>query len=105
MGDSTSVKALRSSLNVFGALKHRFGSWRLSFRHWNRHGLAGPAFGDPNRIAIGLDGGRCLESLLDYRDAGFVAVDSNHGKIAAAVLGRKQFAISCAHAIRPFHGD
>jgi hypothetical protein len=39
--------------------------------------------------------GWCLESFLDYRDAGFIAGDSNDGDLAATV---------CAHAIRPFHG-
>jgi hypothetical protein len=54
-------------------------SWALlSFRHGNRHCLASAAFRDPDRVARGLDCGWCLEAFLDYRDAGLIAIDSNH---------------------------
>ncbi len=61
----------------------------LSFRHRNRHCLAGAAFGDPDRVARGLDCGWCLESFLDYRDAGLIAIDSNHGNLAVAILSKE----------------
>jgi uncharacterized protein YdhG (YjbR/CyaY superfamily) len=67
--------------------EHGMGS--LSFRHRNRHCLAGAAFGDPDRVARGLDCGWCLESFLDYRDAGLIAIDSNNGNLAAAILGNE----------------
>src|SRR5512143_2520665 len=57
---------------------------RLSSRHRNRHGLAGAAFGDPDRIAGRLDGSRRDEPLLDHRDAGLVAVDGYNRNPAAA---------------------
>jgi hypothetical protein len=61
----------------------------LSFRHRNRHCFAGAAFGDPDRIARGLDCGWCLEPFLDDRDAGLVAIDSNHGNLPAAILSKE----------------
>jgi hypothetical protein len=61
----------------------------LSFRHRNRHCLAGAAFGDPDRVARGLDCGWCLESFLDYRDAGLITIDSNNRNLAAAVLSNE----------------
>ena len=64
-------------------------SFSLSFRHRNRHCLAGAAFGDPDRVARGLDCGWCLESFLDYRDAGLIAIDSNNRYLAAAVLSNE----------------
>src|SRR5579863_8960207 len=76
----------------------------LSFRHRDRDCLAGAAFGDPDRVARGLNCGRCLESVLDYRDARLIAIDGNNGNLAAAILSEKQLAIGCAHAVRPFHG-
>ena len=60
-----------------------------SFRHRNRHSLAGAAFSDPNRVAIGLDCGWCLDSFLNYRDTGLIAVDCNNGNLAATVLGKE----------------
>jgi hypothetical protein len=61
----------------------------LSFRHRNRHCLASAPFGDPDRVARGLDCGWCLESFFDYRDAGLIAIDSNHGNLAAAILSNE----------------
>jgi hypothetical protein len=75
-----------------------------SFRHGNRHCLAGAAFGDPDRVARGLDCGWCFETFFDYVDAGFIAIDSNHGNFAAAILCNEQLAIGGAHAVRPFYG-
>src|SRR5262245_27504306 len=67
-----------------------FISLDRSFWHCNRHGLAGPAFRDPDRVARGLDCRWCLEPFLDYRDAGLITMDRNHRDLAAAILGEKQ---------------
>ena len=75
----------------------------FSFRHWNRHCLARAAFGDPDRVPRGLDCGWRLESFLDYRDAGLIAIDRNNGNLAAAILRNQELAIGCAHAIRSLH--
>jgi hypothetical protein len=61
----------------------------LSFRHRNRDCLASASFGDPDRVARGLDCGWCLEPFLNYRDAGLIAIDGDHGNLAAAILSNE----------------
>src|SRR4051812_585991 len=45
------------------------------FGHGDRHGLAGAALGDPDKITCGLDPGWCFESFLDHGDACFISSD------------------------------
>src|SRR5262249_8824403 len=49
--------------------------WRKLLRHRDRHRLAGSAFGNPDRVACGLDCCRCFKAVPDYRDSGFVSID------------------------------
>src|SRR4051812_20886894 len=77
--------------------------WSLSSRHRNRHSLARATFCDPDRVARGLHGRRCVQPFLDDRDAGLVAIDGDHGNLSAPVLGHEQLAIGRAHAVWRFH--
>ena len=79
-------------------------SFSLSFRHRNRHCLAGAAFGDPDRVARGLNCGWCLESFLDDRDAGLIAIDSKNGNLAAAILSNSSLPLAARMPSGPFTG-
>src|SRR5277367_4845503 len=73
------------------------------FRHRDGYGLTGATLCNPDCIACGFDSGGCVESILEYGDAGLVSKHGESRNFAAAVFCEDELTVGCAHAVWPFY--